>query len=51
MQESSPCRLNFVNRLKDVAQKQYSQKEADWAAGKSRELLLPVTLVETGELN
>lgn len=26
-------------RLKDVAQAQYSQKEADWAAGMSKEIL------------
>ena len=30
-------------RLKDVSQKQYSQKEADWASGKSIEILLPVS--------
>ena len=29
-------------RLKDVAQKQFSQKESDWAAGKTKELLPPV---------
>lgn len=28
-------------RLKDVAQKQYSQKEAEWASGKSKEILPP----------
>ena len=31
-------------RLKDVAQKQYSQKEAEWASGKSKEILPPAHL-------
>lgn len=31
-------------RLKDVAQQQYTQKEAEWAAGKSTEVLPKVRL-------
>ena len=30
-------------RLKDVAQQQYTQAEADWAAGKSKEILPSVS--------
>jgi hypothetical protein len=30
-----------VNRLKDVAQEQYTQQEADLAAGKTIEILPP----------
>ena len=30
-------------RIKDVGQKQYSQKEAEWASGKTPEILAPVS--------
>jgi bud site selection protein 20 len=35
-------------RLKDVAQKKYSQAEADWASGKTKQILAPVTKGKVG---
>lgn len=34
--------FKLFTRLKDVAQAQYSQGEADWSAGMSKEILPPV---------
>jgi hypothetical protein len=36
--------LLFAFRLKDVAQQQYSHAEAEWAAGKAKEILPKVRI-------
>ena len=46
--ESHGRSRDHKRRLKDVAQKQYSQAEADWAAGKTKEELPKVRGTEAG---